>query len=105
VKDLSDSVATSLKRFRGGIATYLEVLVWCTLPTCPTLEKMRLMTESSSQNPDLERWYATRANSHKVEVSGASHAVYVSRPKETWDSSFEWMGTPKKRDHTRGRLA
>ena len=33
-------------------------------------------------NPDLERWYATRANSHAVEVAGASHAVYVSRPKE-----------------------
>jgi pimeloyl-ACP methyl ester carboxylesterase len=33
-------------------------------------------------NPDLERWYATRANSHKVEVSGASHAVYISRQKE-----------------------
>jgi pimeloyl-ACP methyl ester carboxylesterase len=33
-------------------------------------------------NPDLERWYATRANSHKVEVPGASHCVYVSRPKE-----------------------
>ncbi len=33
-------------------------------------------------NPDLERWYASRANSHKVEVSGASHSVYVSRPKE-----------------------
>ena len=33
-------------------------------------------------NPDLERWYAKRANSQKVEVSGASHAVYVSRPKE-----------------------
>jgi pimeloyl-ACP methyl ester carboxylesterase len=33
-------------------------------------------------NPDLERRYATRANSQKVEVSGASHAVYVSRPKE-----------------------
>ena len=33
-------------------------------------------------NPDLERWYATRANSHKIEVSGASHAVYVSKPKE-----------------------
>jgi multidrug efflux system outer membrane protein len=26
VKDLSDSVVTSLKRFRGGIATYLEVV-------------------------------------------------------------------------------
>ncbi len=33
-------------------------------------------------HPDLERWYAARANSHKVEVSGASHAVYISRPKE-----------------------
>jgi len=33
-------------------------------------------------NPELERWYATRAGSHKVEVAGASHSVYVSRPKE-----------------------
>jgi pimeloyl-ACP methyl ester carboxylesterase len=33
-------------------------------------------------NPDLERWYAARAKSHIVEVAGASHAVYVSRPKE-----------------------
>jgi len=33
-------------------------------------------------NPDLERWYATRANSQKVEVAGASHSVYVSHPKE-----------------------
>jgi pimeloyl-ACP methyl ester carboxylesterase len=33
-------------------------------------------------NPDLERWYAARAKSHVVEVLGASHAVYVSRPKE-----------------------
>ena len=33
-------------------------------------------------NPDLERWYAKRARSHVVEVPGASHSVYVSRPKE-----------------------
>jgi pimeloyl-ACP methyl ester carboxylesterase len=33
-------------------------------------------------HPDLERWYAARANSHKVEVAGASHAVYISHPKE-----------------------
>src|SRR6202171_517176 len=39
-------------------------------------------TKDRTINPDLERWYATRANSHKVEVSGASHSVYVSRPKE-----------------------
>jgi pimeloyl-ACP methyl ester carboxylesterase len=33
-------------------------------------------------NPDLERWYAKRADSHTLEVAGASHAVYVSHPKE-----------------------
>jgi pimeloyl-ACP methyl ester carboxylesterase len=33
-------------------------------------------------NPDLERWYAIRAGSHKVEVPGASHSVYASHPKE-----------------------
>ncbi len=43
---------------------------------------MLVPTKDRTINPDLERWYATRANSHKVEVVGASHAVYVSRPKE-----------------------
>src|SRR4051812_36571649 len=43
---------------------------------------MLVATKDRAINPDLERWYAERANSHKVEVSGASHAVYVSRPKE-----------------------
>jgi len=33
-------------------------------------------------NPDLERMYAKRAHSHKVEVEGASHSVYESHPKE-----------------------
>ena len=33
-------------------------------------------------NPDLERMYAERARSHKVEIAGASHAVYVSHPRE-----------------------
>jgi pimeloyl-ACP methyl ester carboxylesterase len=36
-------------------------------------------------SPDLERWYATRAHSHTVEVAGASHLVYVSHPKEVAD--------------------
>jgi pimeloyl-ACP methyl ester carboxylesterase len=43
---------------------------------------MLIPTKDRTINPDLERWYAARANSHKVEVPGASHAVYVSRPKE-----------------------
>lgn len=33
-------------------------------------------------NPDLERMYARRANSHTIEVAGASHSVYQSHPKE-----------------------
>src|SRR2546423_1871441 len=43
---------------------------------------MLVATKDRTISPDLERWYAARANSHKVEVSGASHSVYVSRPKE-----------------------
>lgn len=33
-------------------------------------------------NPDLERMYAKRAKSVKVEVPGASHSVYESHPEE-----------------------
>jgi pimeloyl-ACP methyl ester carboxylesterase len=43
---------------------------------------MLVATKDRTINPDLERWYAERAKSHKVEVPGASHSVYVSRPKE-----------------------
>jgi pimeloyl-ACP methyl ester carboxylesterase len=46
---------------------------------------MAVATKDRTINPDLERWYAPRANSHKVEIEGASHAVYVSRPKEVAD--------------------
>src|SRR5882724_7340609 len=34
---------------------------------------MLVAAKDRTINPDLERWYAARANSHKVEVSGASH--------------------------------
>jgi pimeloyl-ACP methyl ester carboxylesterase len=43
---------------------------------------MVVPTKDRTINPDLERWYAARAKSHVVEVSGASHCAYVSRPKE-----------------------
>jgi len=33
-------------------------------------------------SPDLERWYAARAQSRMIEIPGASHCVYVSRPRE-----------------------
>ena len=43
---------------------------------------MLVATKDRTINPDLERWYAARAKSQTVKVSGASHSVYVSRPKE-----------------------
>lgn len=33
-------------------------------------------------NPDLERMYAKRAGSKKIEVAGASHSVFISHPVE-----------------------
>jgi len=46
---------------------------------------MLVATKDRTINPDLERWYAERAKSHKVEVSGASHSVYVSHPRDVAD--------------------
>jgi pimeloyl-ACP methyl ester carboxylesterase len=59
--------------FKGVITTP----AWRTRPSW-----MVVPTRDRIINPDLERWYATRAKSHKIEVSGASHSVYVSHPKE-----------------------
>ena len=36
-------------------------------------------------NPDLERMYAKRAKSYKVEIAGASHSVFISHPKQVAD--------------------
>ncbi|HMI63971.1 MAG TPA: alpha/beta hydrolase [Puia sp.] len=36
-------------------------------------------------NPDLERKYAKRAGSYTVEITGASHSVFESHPKEVAD--------------------
>jgi pimeloyl-ACP methyl ester carboxylesterase len=33
-------------------------------------------------NPELERWYYTRAKSQVIEVEGASHVVFESHPRE-----------------------
>jgi len=41
---------------------------------------MIVATQDRTINPDLERWYASRAKSHITEIAGASHSVYASRP-------------------------
>src|SRR5262249_16173438 len=43
---------------------------------------MLVPTKDRTINPNLERWYAARAKSHVTEVVGASHCVYISKPKE-----------------------
>ena len=61
------------ENFRGVITT----AAWRSKPSW-----MFVAGSDRTINPDLERWYAERAKSHKVEVAGASHCVYVSHPKE-----------------------
>jgi len=61
------------ENFKGVITT----AAWRTKPSW-----MLVAGSDRTINPDLERWYAARANSHKVEVAGASHCVYISHPKE-----------------------
>jgi pimeloyl-ACP methyl ester carboxylesterase len=46
---------------------------------------MLVAAKDRTINPELERWYARTAQSHTVEVAGASHAVYVSHPKTVAD--------------------
>src|SRR5436309_11543323 len=43
---------------------------------------MLIAAKDRTINPDLERWYAARAHSRTLEVPGASHCVYISRPTE-----------------------
>ncbi len=66
-------VMNKAENFKGVITTP----AWRSKPSW-----MLVAGSDRTINPDLERWYATRAGSHKVEVPGASHSVYVSHPKE-----------------------
>src|SRR6202163_497537 len=80
--DLSAEQAAFMARsqvpnFADNFKAVITTAAWKSKPTW-----MLVAGSDRTINPDLERWYATRAKSHKVEVSGASHAVYVSRPKE-----------------------
>ena len=80
--DLSAERAAFMARsqvlnFADNFSATITTAAWRSKPSW-----MLVAGNDRAINPDLERWYATRAKSHKVEVPGASHAVYVSRPKE-----------------------
>jgi pimeloyl-ACP methyl ester carboxylesterase len=80
--DLSPEQAAFMARsqvlnFADNFKAVITTAAWRSKPSW-----MLVPTKDRTINPELERWYATRANSHKVEVPGASHSVYVSHPKE-----------------------
>src|SRR2546423_6317980 len=66
-------VPNAANNFKAAVTT----AAWRSKPSW-----MLVAAKDRAINPDLERWYAERAKSHKVEVPGASHAVYISRPNE-----------------------
>jgi pimeloyl-ACP methyl ester carboxylesterase len=83
--DLSDEQATFMARSQvlnaaDNFKAVITTAAWRSKPSW-----MLVATKDRTINPDLERWYAERAKSHKVEVSGASHSVYVSHPREVAD--------------------
>src|SRR5258705_9859128 len=72
--DLSAEQAAFMARSQAFNAANNSKAV-ITTPACRTKPSWMLVAGADRTiNPDLERWYATRANSHKVEVAGASHA-------------------------------
>src|SRR5271155_3021942 len=80
--DLSDDQAAFMARsqvfnFADNFSATIATAAWRTKP------RWMLVAESDrTTTPDRKRWYGKRANSQMVEVAGASHAVYVSHPKE-----------------------
>jgi pimeloyl-ACP methyl ester carboxylesterase len=77
-QDQSDLMARSqVFNLADNFKATITTAAWRTKPSW-----MLVAGKDRTINPDLERWYAKRANSHTVEVAGASHVVYVSRPAE-----------------------
>jgi len=66
--------------FADNFSATITTAAWRTKPSW-----MVVAGNDRTINPDLERWYAKRANSHTIEVAGASHSVYVSHAKEVAD--------------------
>jgi len=99
--DLSADQAAFMARsqvpnFADNFSATITNAAWRTKPSW-----MLVAGSDRTINPDLERWYAKRANSHVVEVPGASHVVYVSHPKEVAalieDAALNSVKTAKKK--------
>src|SRR5207247_5074624 len=83
--DLPDDQAAFMARsqvlnFADNFSATITTAAWRTKPSW-----MLVAGSDRTISPELERWYAKRANSQTGEVAGASHSVYVSHPQEGVD--------------------
>jgi pimeloyl-ACP methyl ester carboxylesterase len=69
---------SQVMNYGENFSATISKAAWRTKPSW-----MLVAASDRTINPELERWYAARANSHRVEVAGASHVVFISHPKET----------------------
>ena len=77
-----------------SFATKITKAAWRTKPSW-----MLVAGNDRVINPNLERWYAERAQCRKIEVAkGASHAVFASRPKQV-AALIEAAATSVKKQH------
>jgi pimeloyl-ACP methyl ester carboxylesterase len=85
-QDFAADLPKPLAEFMGNAQTPTADKIFHAIIRNPawTIKPSWYMVAQSDRiiNPDLERMYAKRAKSHTVEVSGASHSVYESHPKE-----------------------
>jgi pimeloyl-ACP methyl ester carboxylesterase len=76
--DQAEFMARSqVPNFADNFKAVITTAAWRTKPSW-----MLVAGADRTINPELERWYAKRANSRTIEVPGASHAMYVSHPME-----------------------
>jgi pimeloyl-ACP methyl ester carboxylesterase len=68
---------SQVPNFADNFKAVITTAAWRTKPSW-----MLVAGADRTISPELERWYAKRASSHTIEVPGASHAMYVSHPKE-----------------------
>jgi pimeloyl-ACP methyl ester carboxylesterase len=68
---------SQVPNFAANFAAVITAAAWKSKPSW-----MLVAGADRTINPELELWYARRANSHTIEVGGASHAMYISHPKE-----------------------
>src|SRR6202043_114721 len=59
---------SQVPNFADNFKAVITTAAWRSKPSW-----MLVATKDRTINPDLERWYATRAKSHTKEVQGASH--------------------------------